>query len=36
MLEGEMDEHLGYETYERAETINSINGKKGFEANMGR
>ncbi|URZ16541.1 IS256 family transposase ISCth4 [Clostridium felsineum DSM 794] len=28
MLEGEMDEHLGYEPYERAETTNSRNGKK--------
>jgi transposase-like protein len=28
MLEGEMDEHLGYEPYERTEITNSRNGKK--------
>ncbi|URZ14380.1 hypothetical protein CLFE_003770 [Clostridium felsineum DSM 794] len=33
MNEGEMDAHLGYEPYERAETTNSRN-EKGFEVTM--
>ena len=28
MLEAEMDEHLGYDAYERSENPNSRNGKK--------
>jgi len=28
MLEAEMDNHLGYEPYERSESINARNGKK--------
>lgn len=28
MLEAEMDEHLGYEPYERSDSINARNGKK--------
>ncbi len=28
MMETELDEHLGYEEYERSENTNSCNGKK--------